>query len=226
MTPFDLSVSSSHYLALARERHRAGKSKVVDELVWMLDDEAYDCGLNKEHVLILIDPANWSAAVRDENRQPRVFLDSRINQKGNVEINWGRGDHDILYDEDFLARYAVSARSYDSVPWRGLGELMWWKGYELLVSNVIIRKSSAAAALLYAHAARLKELASFLARHVNLVGAMALNFTYRDGEVTAADFVPTIPPDRLQELIQERGQRTIARLREAIERIVPKNDAE
>ncbi|MER8483576.1 hypothetical protein [Mesorhizobium sp. M1322] len=222
MTPFDLSISSSHYLALARERHRTGISRLSEELARMLDDAAYDCGLNKEHVDILIDPSNWSAAVRDENKKPRVFLDSRVNQRGNAEINWAGGDFDILYDEDFLTRYANSARSSHSVPWRGLGELMWWRGYELLVGDVILRRSPAATALLYAHAARLKELASFLARHVNLVGAMALNFTYRDGEVTAADFVPTIPPDRLQELIQERERRTAARLREAVERIVPK----
>ncbi|RWO42813.1 MAG: hypothetical protein EOS11_14580 [Mesorhizobium sp.] len=220
--PFDPSISSSDYLALARKRHRTGTSRLSEELAWMLGDAAYDCGLNKEHVDILIDPVNWSAAVRDENRKPRVFLHARINQKGNAEINWARGDFEILYDEDFLARYAVAARSSHSVPWRGLGELMWWRGYELLVNEVTIHKSPTAAALLYAHAARLKELASFLARHVNLVGAMELNFTYRDGEVTAADFVPTIPPDRLQELIQERERRTAARLREAVERIVPK----
>lgn len=217
--PFD--ISSSDYLALARERH-TGTSRLSEELAWMLGDAAYDCGLNKEHVAILIDPVNWSAAVRDENRKPRVFLHARINQKGNAEINWARGVFDILYDEDFLTRYANSARSSHSVPWRGLGELMWWRGYEPLVNEVTIHKSPTAAALLYAHAARLKELASFLARHVNLVGAMELNFTYRDGEVTAADFVPTIPPDRLQELIQERERRTAARLREAVERIVPK----
>ena len=94
----------------------------------MLERDDYDCGLNKEHVAILIDPPNWSTAVRDENRKPRVFLDARINQKGNAEINWARGDHSILYDEDFLARYADSAQPYDSTPWRGVGELMWWRG--------------------------------------------------------------------------------------------------
>ncbi|AZO24974.1 MULTISPECIES: hypothetical protein [unclassified Mesorhizobium] len=144
--PFDPSISSSDYLALACERQRAGTSKLIEELAWMLDWDGYDCGLNREHVAILTDPPNWSAAVRDENRKPRVFLDARINQKGNAEINWARGDHSILYDEDFLARYAASARSYDSVPSRGLGELMWWRGYEQLVSNVTIRKSSAATA--------------------------------------------------------------------------------
>ncbi|RWP54377.1 hypothetical protein [Mesorhizobium sp.] len=155
-----------------------------------------------------------------------VFLHGRVNQKGNAEINWARGDHDILYDEDFLARYATAARSADSVPWRGLGELMWWRGYGLLVSDVTIHKSPAATALLYAHAARLNDLGSVLARHVDLVGAMALNFTYQDGDVTSADFVPTILSDRLQEIIQERGQRTSARLREAVERMVSKFDPE
>lgn len=224
--PFDPSISSSDYLALARERHLAGTSKLIEELSWMLDYDAYDCGLDKKHVAILLDPLNWSAAVRNENRRPRVFLDARVNQKGNAEINSARGDHEILFDEDFVARYAASARSYDSVPWRGLGELMWWKGYELLVSNVIIRKSPAAAALLYAHAARLAELSSFLAQHVTLVGSVALNFTYQEGQLTAADFVPTIPADRLQEMIKERGQRTAVRLREAVARMVPKDDPE
>lgn len=146
----------------------------------MLDNDDYDCGVDKEHVTILLDPRNWSAVVRNENRKSRVFLDARVNQKGNAEINWARGDFDILYDEDFLTRYADSARSYDSVPWRGLGELMWWRGYELLVSNVIVRQSPAATALLYAHAARVNELASLLTEHLALVGAVALNFVYLD----------------------------------------------
>ncbi|MER9403395.1 hypothetical protein NKI36_04950 [Mesorhizobium caraganae] len=224
--PFDPSMSSSDYLVLARERHRSGTFRLNDELAWMLDDDDYACGLNQEHVDVLIYPANWSALVRQENRSVRVFLNSRINQKGNAEINWARGDHDILYDEDFLARYADAAQSADSVPWRGIGELMWWKGFELLVSDAIIRRSPVATALLYAHAASLNELGSVLAQHVKLVGAMALNFTYQDGEITSADFVPTIPPDRLREMIQERGRRKAATLREAVERMVSKFNLE
>lgn len=96
---------------------------------------------------------------------------------------------------------------------------MWWKSYELIVSDAIIRRSPVATALLYAHAASLNELASVLAQHVNLVGATALAFTYQDGEITSADFVPTIPPDRLRDLIQERRQRKAATLREAVERM-------
>lgn len=192
----------------------------------MLDDETYDCGLNKEHVEVLIYPHNWSAAVRDEDRKPRVFLHAQVNQKGNAQIGWARGQLEILYDEDFLKRYADAARSANSVPWRGLGELMWWRGYEMLLGDVTLHRSPAATALLYAHAASLNELASYLARHVSLVGAMAVNFTYQDGAVTSADFVPTIPHDQLQEIINERGRRTTARLREAVERIVPKFDPE
>ncbi|WP_095198577.1 hypothetical protein [Mesorhizobium carmichaelinearum] len=216
--PFDRSISSSDYLATARDRHQDGTSRLNEDLAQMLEDD-YACGLNQEHVDVLIYPANWSPLVRQENRPPRVFLNARINQKGNAEINWARGDHDILYDEDFLARYADAAQSAHSVPWRGIGELMWWKGFELLVSNVIIRRSPVATALLYAHAASLNELASVLTQHLNLVGATTLNFTYQDGEITAADFVPTIPSDRLREMIQERGRRKAATLREAVERI-------
>ncbi|WP_292303203.1 hypothetical protein, partial [Mesorhizobium sp.] len=58
-----------------------------------------------------------------------------------------------------------------------------------------------------------------LAQHMNLVGAMALNFTCQGGDVISAAFVPTIPPDRLQEIIQERGRQTAAKLREAVERM-------
>ncbi|BCH07369.1 hypothetical protein MesoLj131c_16270 [Mesorhizobium sp. 131-3-5] len=216
--PFEPSIPSSDYLALARERQRAETSTLNEELAQMLDDD-YAFGLNQEHVDVLIYPANWSTAVRSESRRPRVFLHARINQKRNAEINWARGDHDIVYDEDFLARYVNAAQSADSVPWRGIGELMWWKGYELLVSNAIIRKSPVAIALLYAHAAALNSLASVLAQHVNLVGAMALKFTYQDGEIISADFVPTIPADRFQEMIKERGQRKAATLREAVERM-------
>ncbi|TIW23200.1 MAG: hypothetical protein E5V65_01805 [Mesorhizobium sp.] len=226
MKPFDPTISSADYLALARDRHR-GTSRLNEELAWMLDDETYDCGLNKEHVAILIDPPNWSAAVRDENRKARVYLQAQINQKGNAQISWARGELDILYDEDFLKRYVDAARSADSVPWRGLGELMWWRGYELLLGDVILHKSPAATALLYAHAASLNELASYLAQHVNVVGAMTVNFTYQDDEVTSADFAPTVPSDQLQEMIRERGRRTTARLREAVERmVVPKFDPE
>ncbi|MES0177918.1 hypothetical protein NKJ86_04870 [Mesorhizobium sp. M0025] len=216
--PFDPSVSSSDYLVLARDRNWAGTSRLNEELSQMLDDD-YACGLNEEHVDVLIYPANWSAVVRQENRRPRLFLNSRINQKGNAEISWSRGEMDILYDEDFLAKYVSAAQSAASVTGRGIGELMWWKGFELLVRNAIIRRSPVATALLYAHAASLNELASVLAQHVNLVGATALKFTYQDAELTAADFVPTIPPDRLREIIQERGRRKAATLREAVERI-------
>ncbi|TPL43231.1 hypothetical protein [Mesorhizobium sp. B2-4-6] len=184
----------------------------------MFDDD-YACGLNQENVDVLIYPANWSIAVRDENRKPRVFLHARVNQKGNAEINWARGDHDIIYEEDFLARYVNAAQSAYSVPWRGVGELMWWKDYELLVSNAIVRRSPVATALLYAHAASLKELAFVLAQHVNLVGVMALSFTYQDGEITSADFMPTLPDDQLQEMIQERRKRKAATLREAVDRM-------
>ncbi|MDX8501951.1 hypothetical protein RFM99_26500 [Mesorhizobium sp. VK4C] len=216
---FDPSISSADYLALARHQHQTGTSRLNEELAWMLDDETYDCGLNKEHVEVLIYPHNWSAAVRDEDRKPRVFLHAQVNQKGNAQISWARGELDILYDEDFLKRYADAARSADSVPWRGLGELMWWRGFELLLGDVTLHKSPAATALLYAHAASLNELASYLARNVSLVGAMTLNFTYQDGEVTSVDFVPTIPQDQLQEMINERGQRKAVQLSEAVERM-------
>ena len=130
----------------------------------MLDDDDYACGLNREHVDVLINPANWNSTVRDEKRKPRVFLQARVNQKGNAEINFGRGDYDVLYSEDFLASYAAAAHSASSGPWRGIGELMWWKGYELLVSSVTIHKSPVAIPLLYAHAASLNELAAVLAQ--------------------------------------------------------------
>lgn len=219
---FDSSILSSDYLALARDRHRAGPSRLNEDLAWMLDDD-YTCGLNQEHVDVLIYPANWSSAVRDENRKPRAYLHATVNQKGNAEVNWARGDHEVVYETDFLARYVSAAQSAASVTGRGIGELMWWKGFELLVSNTIIRRSPVATALLYAHAASLNELASVLAQHVNLVGAMALKFTYQDGEITSADFESTIPPDRLREMIQERGRRKAATLREAVERIAKFN---
>jgi hypothetical protein len=219
--PFDPSVSSLDYLALARERHWAGASKLVEELAWMLERDGYDCGLSREHVATLINPANWSAAVRAENRTPRIFLDAYINQKGNAEINWARGGHHIHYDEDFLPGYSASAQSYRLPPSRGLGELMWWRSYELLVSYSTDR-FPVATALLYAHAARLNELVSFLARHITLVGAMRLNFTYRvDGNLTSADFVPTIPMGRLQEMMRERTRRTAVELRAAVSRLPP-----
>ncbi|CDX45636.1 hypothetical protein MPLA_770075 [Mesorhizobium sp. ORS 3359] len=217
--PFDPAIPSSDYLALARERHRAGTYTLNQELTWMLDDETYDCGLNKEHVAMLIDPLGWSAAVRKEKRRPRVYLHGRVNQKGNAEINFARGDLDVLYVEDFVTSYVNAAQTADSVPWRGIGELMWWKGYDLLVSDVIIRKSPIATALLYAHAVRLNDLGSYLAKHVTLVGATALSFTYQEGQLTSADFVPTMPHDQLQEVIKERRQRKAATLREAVERM-------
>ncbi|RUU58239.1 hypothetical protein [Mesorhizobium sp. M2C.T.Ca.TU.002.02.1.1] len=225
--PFDPIISSSKYLAVARERHRAGTIRLREELAWMLDDEAYDCGLNREHVYVLTNPLNWSAAVRNANRKARVFLDARINQRGNAEIGWTRGDHEILYDEDFLAGYAEAAQRHDAVPWRSLGELMWWKGYEMMASHAILRQSPSATALLYAHAARLNDLATYLARHVTLVGAVTINFTYDEGHLSSVDFVPTIPPERMQEITRERRRRTGERMREAVERLVPKeNDPE
>ena len=87
---FDRSISSAAYLAMARKQHQAGTARLAEELAWMLEDKAYDCGLNKEHVAMLLDSRNWSAAVRNENRLARLFLDARINQKGNAEIGWAR----------------------------------------------------------------------------------------------------------------------------------------
>ncbi|WP_189478810.1 hypothetical protein [Mesorhizobium sp. M1E.F.Ca.ET.063.01.1.1] len=45
---------------------------------------------------------------------------------------------------------------------------------------------------------------------------MRLSFTYQvNGGLASVDFVPTIPFDRLQEMMQERGRRTAAKLKEA-----------
>lgn len=148
-----------------------------------------------------------------------MFLDARINQKGNAEIGWARGDHDILYDEDFLARYVDAARTHDAVPWRSLGELMWWKGYEMMASLATLRQSPSATALLYAHAARLNDLATHLAEHVTLVGAVTLHFTYNHDRLSSVDFVPTITSEHLQEIAQDRRRRTAHRQREAVERM-------
>lgn len=215
---FDPSIPSSEYLAMAREHH-AGTARLSEELAWMLEDETYDCGLNNEHVAILADPRNWSPAVRNANNRVRVFLDARINQKGNAVIGWAGGDHDIFYEQDFVARYAVAAQRHDAVPWRSLGELMWWKGYEMMASLATLRQSRLATVLLYAHAARLNDLAAHLAQHVTLVGAVKLHFTYDQDRLSSVDFVPTTPPERLREVTQERRQRTGQRLREAVERM-------
>ncbi|ESZ61966.1 hypothetical protein [Mesorhizobium sp. L103C131B0] len=215
---FDPTTPSSKYLAMARERH-TGTARLSGELAWMLEDETYDCGLNREHVAILVDQRNWSGAVRNANGKARVFLDARTNQKGNAEIGWVRGDHDILYDEDFLVRYVNAARTHDAVPWRSLGELMWWKGYEMMASLATFRQSPLATVLLYAHAARLNDLAAHLAQHVTLVGAVKLHFTYDQDHLSSVEFVPTIPPERLREMTQERRHRTGQRLREAVERM-------
>lgn len=48
---------------------------------------------------------------------------------------------------------------------------------------------------------------------MTLVGAMRLSFTYQvNGGLASVDFVPT---HRLQEMMQERGRRTAAKLKEA-----------
>lgn len=215
---FDPTIPSSKYLAMARERH-TGTARLSGELAWMLEDETYDCGSTGSMSPSWSTSATGALPCATRKAKPGCFLDARTNQKGNAEIGWVRGDHDILYDEDFFARYVTAARTHDAVPWRSLGELMWWKGYEMMASLATLRQSPLATVLLYAHAARLNDLAAHLAQHVTLVGAVKLHFTYDQDRLSSVDFVPTIPPERLREMTQERRHRTGQRLREAVERM-------
>ncbi|UDL87271.1 hypothetical protein LGH82_18935 [Mesorhizobium sp. PAMC28654] len=175
---FDPTVSSADYLAIARKRHSAGRSKIYPDLKWMLVNAAFDFGIQPRHVDLLLDPLGWSELVIQQKRTPRVFLDARVNQSGNAEIVWARGDKGILYEEDFVRPYLHAAQSPSEGPGRGIGEVMWAKGFERLVANAAARQCPAATALLFGFAARLNELAAVIAEGVDLVGAMKLEFRY------------------------------------------------
>ncbi|TIO28989.1 hypothetical protein [Mesorhizobium sp.] len=213
---FDPSISSADYLAIARKRHIAGRSNIFPELKWMMDNAAFDFGVQPRHVDLLLDPLGWSELVGQQKRQARVFLDARVNQSGNAEIGWARGEKGILYEEDFVRPYLHAAQSPNEGPGRGIGEVMWIDGYRTLVDNVICRRCPAATALLFGFAARLKELTGLIHGGVNLVGSVMMDFSYQGGHVTSVDLIPTVSSDRLQELIEEGREQRRPRLQAAI----------
>ncbi|MER9868759.1 hypothetical protein NKJ35_16455 [Mesorhizobium sp. M0136] len=217
---FDPTVSSADYLAIARKRHKGGRSKLYSELNWMLVSTSFDFGVNARNVGLLLDPLGWSKLVTQQKRTPRVFLDARVNQSGNAEIVWARGDKGIVYEEDFLPAYLYAALSPNEGPGRGIGELIWVKDYERLVDNVASRQCPTATALLFGFAARLNELAAVIANGVGLVGAMKMEFRYSSrGNLTSVEFVPSVSFDRLQALREEGREQRRPRLQAAIKKL-------
>ena len=96
---YDPTISSSAYLELARKRARY--NDFPEGISWMLKLEKFDFGAHREHVDRLLDPTSWSASVIGEGRKPRVFIDTYINIKNNVEIRSIGGRFRVYFEDDW-----------------------------------------------------------------------------------------------------------------------------
>lgn len=193
LTKYDPSMSSRDYLVLARRL--VGQGSLLMDLS---SDEFFDYAVHDRYVGYLLDPENWA----HPNRRPRVFVHSRMNQSGNLEVRWGSNPIRIFFPEDFDPGMALAATSRANGSLRPIGELMWVSGFQSIVAEARWRPSESAfeQAIVFGYKARLDELVREIGSKVDVVGALTLNFQYDDGFLSRDIFGLTIPEDRMRAL--------------------------
>lgn len=190
---FDNSLSSVDYLNLARTAVKRGKARLRSDLMWMVEAQWFDFGVNAPQLENLFNTDNWSAVVKEGSRTPRVFLGAHRNQRGSAQVYWAGRSFEPVYREDFQLMFAGPAMQQTSDgPGRPSGELMWLPGFDSLFAIAVWQRCPAATALLFGFAARLNELASQIAQRMTLVGRMTLSFSYSEGGIEKAEFVEDI----------------------------------
>jgi len=199
---FDETISSSDYLEIARQA-----KGLPPDLHWMLEMD--DFGIHERHVALLIDAAGW----RQEAVRPCVFVEGRINQRGNLQMGWAGDGRMLVYDEDFVDRYIDAAQAPSSISDRSVGELLWLRDFSRLKAAAIHQQSSAATAILFGLQARIHQIYRLLADHLNFLGGMELAFGYDGRALSQVDLVPSIPETVLKAMISERGRRWRDRLK-------------
>lgn len=196
---YNPSLSSTDYLEMAARR-RNGLRKTDAADFKYLDRFSY--GVHEETVSRLLNPENWSEQVHLENRRPRVFVDTRINQAGNLSVRWARGAHSIFFPMDFEFRMLQGTADGFIAGERSNGELMWVQGFRERIWRA--RQDTPGAtvekALLFGYKARLDELISKLSTTVDVIGAITLEFVYMGNRLADVGLEPTISEQRLHEL--------------------------
>jgi hypothetical protein len=169
----------------------------------MLKWDDFDFGVHRSHVDQLSDPDSWNASVVRDGRKPRVFIDAHVNQSENVEIRSIGGRYKIYFDDDFTWAFLNEATVGHYGPHRSVGEIMWMRNFSYVRYLAIHQKSSVAKALLFGFKARLDELIREISAHMNVVGAMELQFRFQGKNVDGVAFVPNISNDQIRELQEQ-----------------------
>lgn len=194
---FDPAISSTAYLALAREQAR--QHAFPQELGWMLKWDDFDFGVHRSHVDQLLDPCNWSKSVTERNLKPRAFIDAYWNQSGNVEIrSIGGHSYSIYFRDDWTWHFFQEATSGAYGGHRSTGELMWMRDFAGLHYLATHQKSSVAKALLFGFKMRLDELVREISARINVVGYMDLQFQYEEKDVARVRFLPNVPIEQIR----------------------------
>lgn len=198
---YDASLTSSDYLDLARKRRRRlGK----DSRRYAYLDWDFDFDIDAANLATILDPQNWSDEVRAENRRPRVFIDSWVNQAKNLTVRWASNSKGIFFPDDFDFRALQGTAAEAASGMRPRGELMWVKGFWHKVTRVRhgLMEAPIEKALLYGYKARLDELIGEIGQKLDLVGAVTFEFSYRWKNLAEVHFRPTVSEARLRELWQ------------------------
>lgn len=128
-----------------------------------------------------------SQSAVDENRKPRIYLDARINARGNLSVTWWGGDRGVECTEDFNLRVALHPPSYYGG--RPPEEVIWVDGYRALVDRMLHNQNTVAKALLFAVKALIAEVADTLSEKFDVVGRADLAIAYTWKRVSAIDIV-------------------------------------
>lgn len=129
-------LSSAEYFERARKLALKFKEKPHMPPFLEFDGGIRD-GVNYKVLEGLRNPVNWSDAVRKANRRPRVYLDVRVDQSGNLEVRWASGPLKIYYRNDFNLLFGMGTEEWSSSSGRSRGELMYVPRFNDLVGGIM-----------------------------------------------------------------------------------------
>ncbi|MDQ6438171.1 hypothetical protein RB623_29305 [Mesorhizobium sp. LHD-90] len=198
---YDPSLTSADYLAIARKRlaYKANRFEPYgsrldwsDRLEFWLQDRVF------QH-LLTADVASELAV--SENRKPRIFLDARINVRGNLEVTWWGGTRGVECTEDFNLRVALHPPAYygDQPP----AQVIWVEGYRTLVDRVLHHHNPVAKALVFGVKALIAEVADALSTKFDVIGRADLVIGYTWKRVNAIDIVSIGDEAKIKAIVDE-----------------------
>ncbi|MDF2797558.1 MAG: hypothetical protein K0R85_302 [Devosia sp.] len=161
-------LSSAEYFEMAKELYLGSDSRPNPTNFLSHNDEVRD-GVNYKVLGELMSPPNWSEGVRRAQKKPRIYLDIRVNQLGNLEVRWAGGLLKIYYRSDFNLRFGMGTEEWRWSTGRSPGELMYVQGFRRLFEGRP-RYSELYDTLLKGYVKLVDELILTLGEAVDLVG--------------------------------------------------------